>query len=175
MPTVADVAGGVLIVLTVLLVIAFLGFKMYEGYNPNNRISRRIEVFSNTPRIKAARNSIKGFFNFCWKAFWTLTALWIGYVFVVWYFDESHWYPREREIPVFFNASQWVEGEIKTCNSGKATTPQDPDAEIKNIFCSLEPNEFHVLKVKFWGPIKADRDKAWKCERSQPIMTCSLQ
>ena len=175
MPTVEEVAGAILVVLLILFVVALLVFKVYEGYNPNNRLSRRIEVYSNTPRIKAVLDSLKGLFNFCVKVFWTLLVLWIGYVFVVWYFDESDWYPREREISVFFKANQWIESEIKTCSSPKATTQKDPDAEIKNIFCTTEPDDFHILKVKFWGPIKADRDKMWKCERSLPTMTCSLQ
>lgn len=175
MPTVAEVAGVILVVLLSLFVMALLVFKVYEGYNPNNALSRRIEAFSNTPRIKAIRSSTEGLFNFCVKAFWTLIVLWVGYACVVWYFDESNWYPREREIPVFFKANQWIEGEIKTCASLKTTTSKDPDAEIKGLLCTTEPDEFHVLKIKFWGPIKADREKRWNCERSLPTMTCTLQ
>jgi hypothetical protein len=174
-PTVEEVGGVILVVLLILFVVALLVFKVYEGYNPNNTLSRRIELFSNTPRIKAVRDSLKELFNFCVKAFWTLLVLWIVYACGDWYFNESEWYPREREIPVFFKANQWIEGEIKTCASPKTTTPKDPDAELKNIFCTTEPEESHVLKIKFWGPIKADREKRWNCERSLPTMTCSLQ
>jgi hypothetical protein len=170
---VEEVADVILIVLLILFVVPLLVFKVYEGYNPNNRLSRRIEAFSNTPRIKAVRSSIAGFFNFCVKAFWTLTALWIGYACVDWYFTDSKWWPREREIEVYFKANQWVEGEIKTCLSNKTITSHDP--EIKTISCSTELNEFHVLKVTFWGPIKADSNKMWKCQRSQSSMTCTLQ
>jgi hypothetical protein len=92
-----------------------------------------------------------------------------------WYFNESDWHPREREIPVFFKANKWVEGEIQTCYSGKTTTPQEPDAEVKVISCSFEENEPHVIRVKFLGPIKADSDKEWKCERLQTTIGCRLQ
>jgi hypothetical protein len=38
MPTVADVAVALLLVLIISLVIALVVFKVYEGYNPNNRL-----------------------------------------------------------------------------------------------------------------------------------------
>ena len=92
-----------------------------------------------------------------------------------WYFEKSNWYPREREIEVFFKAYQWIEGEIQTCYSPHEVDRKDPDAEIKVIYCSSEQRESHVLRVKFWGPIKDDKDKVWKCERSPTAMTCRLQ
>jgi hypothetical protein len=76
---------------------------------------------------------------------------------------------------VFFNAHQWIDGEIQTCYSNIYTTEKMPDAELKQIACSFSGDESHVLKVKFWGPIKADRNRVWKCERSSTTMTCRLQ
>jgi hypothetical protein len=63
-------------------------------------------------------------------------ALWLVFLCADWYFNESVWYPREREIEVFFKAHQWIEGEIQTCYSGKSN-PKAPDNEIKTISCSL--------------------------------------
>jgi hypothetical protein len=36
-------------------------------------------------------------------------------------------------------------------------------------------DERHVLQVKFWGPIAADRNKEWKCTRESASLTCRLQ
>jgi hypothetical protein len=36
---------------------------------------------------------------------------------------------------------------------GEDHNSQEPDAEVKVISCSFEEYEFHVIRVKFLGPI----------------------
>lgn len=141
---------------------------LYLRYNPKSRLRKGVEAFWNTPAIKTFR-------EFIWKAFLVLSLGWIAIISIQYYFTDSGWYPREKEVEVFFKAQQWIDGEIQTCYSAQSTTPKTPDAEITAISCSFEQTESHVLRVKFWGPIGADRGKVWKCERSQSAMTCKLQ
>ena len=94
----------------------------------------------------------------------------IGYAAVHYYTNESGWVPRNREIEVYVHASNWVVGELKICRS----LPTEDKAELTVLFCS-DDAESHTLKVKFWGPITADRNKMWKCEREFASLTCKLQ
>jgi hypothetical protein len=104
-----------------------------------------------------------------WRGFWFILL----FILAAYYFNESSWYPREREIEVFFKAHQWIDGEIKTCYSDQSKP--STDGELTFISCGgIELNESHLFRVKFWGPIKADKSKVWKCERSQTGMTCRL-
>ncbi len=154
--------------IVLLFILSVFALMAYHGYNPKNRITSGIAAFWNAPGVTKTRREI-------WRGFWFILFLVVGGYSVEYYFNESDWYPREREIEVFFKAHQWIDGEIQTCSSLQSTTPKTPDAEVTMISCSSEQNESHVLRVKFWGPIKADKNKAWKCERSQSAMTCSLQ
>jgi len=164
MPAEEDVIIGIFL----LLIVCVLGFAIVHVNYPKNKLSRGLEAFWNTPAIKEFR-------MFIWKAFWVLLLGGIAITCIDYYFNESSWYPREREVEVFFKAHQWIDGEIQTCFSVQSTTPKTPDAELTTISCSSEKNESHVLRVKFWGQIKADKTKMWRCERSQSAMTCSLQ
>jgi hypothetical protein len=151
-----------------LIMLSAFGFLLYLRYNPNSRLRKGVEAFWKTPAIKQFR-------IFIWKVFWVLFLGWIAVVSIQYYFTDSGWYPREKEVDVFFKAHEWIDGEIQTCYSAQFTTPKTADTEIATIACSFDPSESHVLRVKFWGPIRADRNKVWKCERSQSAMTCRLQ
>jgi hypothetical protein len=164
MPTVDEILEWII----VLFILSAFVLMVYHRVNPKNRLSRGLEAFWNAPGITQTRREI-------WRGFWFIVLLVVGGYGIEYYFNESSWYPREREVEVFFKAHQWIDGEIQTCYSVQSTTPKTPDAEVTIISCSYEQNESHVLKVKFWGPIKADKKKVWKCERSQSAMTCSLQ
>jgi hypothetical protein len=109
------------------------------------------------------------------------TILWHGFiglyvllvlVFVGYAVSESGWIPRTREVLVWAKAQRWMIGEIKTCVSSGLSKE---DMEIEALVCDEENFEHHVLQVKFWGPIKADRTKQWKCTREQESLTCKLQ
>jgi len=109
------------------------------------------------------------------------TILWHGFIglylllvlVVIGYaVNESGWIPRTREVLVWVKAQPWMIGEIKTCvSSGRSKE----DMEIEALVCDEENLEHHVLTVKFWGPINADRTKQWKCTREQEALTCKLQ
>ena len=155
-----DVLGWILTLLT----LAMIAFAVYDAFNPNNRVHRSVE---NSSAIKALRNWVQVTSEApgAGKRFKAiLYSLIFTFVLVThpglnpfdWYFDKSNWYPREREIEVFFKAHQWIEGEIQTCYSPHEVGRKDADAEIKSIYCSSEQIESHVLRVKFWGPIKDD-------------------
>jgi hypothetical protein len=163
MPTVDEVLGWFVL----LFIASAVALAVYHGINPKNRISRGIEGFWNAPGIARTRREI-------WRGFWFIVLLWLGGISIEYYFNESGWYPRQREIEVFFKAYQWIDGEIKTCYSDQSRTSKT-DGELTFISCGFELNESHLFRVKFWGPIKANKNKVWKCERSQSAMTCSLQ
>jgi len=175
MATLGEVIGWIVLLLFVLLVAAVFPLMVYHGYNPKNRISRGISAFWNSGGIKTIRRLVGVGFKVVWWVFCFFFVVWLVYLCADWYFTDSGWYPREREVAVFFKANQWLDGEIKTCYSGKSTTQYDPEAELTAISCPLEGNESHVLRVKFWGPIRADREKVWKCKRFQTKVTCWLQ
>jgi hypothetical protein len=154
MPTVGKIIAWNIL----LLVVVVLAFIMYDGWN--------------SPANPTVRTLVRGISKLFWVVSCILFVIYLVFVCADWYFNDSDWYPREREIEVFFKAHQWIEGEIQTCSSGQSAIP---DIEIKTISCSLELNESHVMRVKFLGPIKADKNKVWKCERSQSAITCRLQ
>ena len=124
----------------------------------------------NAPEIKRLR-------KFIGRAF----LLWLAALCIDYYVHDSGWYPQQREVAVFFDPSDWIGGEIRTCYSILF------NGEFFSIDCSLETQETkrdgifghspenHVLPVRFWGSLKADINKLWKCERSQTTMTCKLQ
>jgi hypothetical protein len=150
----------------ILFVTGLIGFAIAHYLNPKNRLSRALEAFWNTPRVAQIRRDI-------WRGFLFIVLLWLTAQSVNYYFNESSWYPREREVEVFFKPHQWIDGEIKTCYSDQ--TKKTTDGELISISCGFEQDESHVLRVKFYGPIKAEKNKLWKCERSQTGMTCRLQ
>ena len=96
----------------------------------------------------------------------------LAYVAIAYYFIESGWYPRTREVIVYCKAHDWVNGELQICYSSQGETP---DGELATISCSTNRDESHLLRVKFWGPIRADKDRVWKCERLPSSLTCKLQ
>jgi hypothetical protein len=164
-PTSPAIAYRILLWIILLFILSACGLLVYHGYNPQNKLTKPIDAFWSAPGVTKVRKLIRG-------VFWFILLL-LAVPIISYYYNESPWYPREREVAVFFEAHQWIEREIRTCYS--EATEKTPDAELTAISCSLEGNEFHVLRVKFWGPIRADRHKAWKCERSQTSMTCRLQ
>jgi hypothetical protein len=164
MPSAEDVIGWIL----TLLIMGVLGLAVWHGLKPKNPASRGLEAVWNYPAIKQFRMLI-------WKAFWVCFLGYLVIVFISWYFEESGWYPREREVQVYFKAREWLDGEIQTCYSNAYTTDKGPGAELKQIVCTFNVDESHVLRVKFWGPIKADKNRVWKCERSSTTMICRLQ
>jgi hypothetical protein len=87
--------------------------------------------------------------------------------------EKSGWIPRTREIPVYVKAQRWVTGEIKTCESLATREPQELGVLVCDEDTTLD--EYHVLQVKFWGPITTDRNKEWKCVRETASLTCKLQ
>jgi hypothetical protein len=163
MPSTEDLVGWFF----AILIFAVIGLAVWHQVNPKNPISRGLEAFWNTPDVKSVR-------LFLWKAFWVCFLGFLAISFISWFYEESGWYPRQREVQVFFKAHEWIEGEIQTCYSAAEVTAKKPDAEVTALACSTE-TESHVLKVTFWGPIKADKGKVWKCERSSTTMTCRLQ
>jgi hypothetical protein len=133
MPTVGKIIAWIIL----LLVVAVLAFMVYDGYNPNSRIRRRIEAFWNSPAITNVRTLVRGIFKLVWVVSSFLFVIYLVFVCPDGHFNDSDWYPREREIEVFSKARQWIEGEIQTCYSEQTTTSKDPDTEIKTISCSL--------------------------------------
>jgi hypothetical protein len=120
--------------------------------------------FWNAPATKRLR-------KFIGRAF----LLWLVALCIDYYVHDSGWYPQQRVVAVFFHPSDWIEGQIKTCYSILF------NGEFFGIDCSPERDgifryspENHVLPVRFWGSLKADTNKLWKCERSQTTMTCKL-
>ena len=132
MPTLEDIVGWFFLILFVTVI----GLAAWCYANPTNPVSHGLERFWNTPAIKQFR-------VFIWKAFWVCSLGYLVIAFVSWYFEESGWCPRQREVPVFFKAHQWIEGEIQTCYSGLSVTEKTPDAELTAISCGFEENESH--------------------------------
>ena len=126
--------------------------------------------FWNAPGIKRLR-------KFIGRAF----LLWLAALCIDYYVHDSGWYPHKREVAVFFDPSDWIEGEIATCYSilfngefyGIDCSPETEETKRDGIFRYSPEN--HVLPVRFWGSLKADTNKLWKCERFQTTMTCKLQ
>jgi hypothetical protein len=93
----------------------------------------------------------------------------IVYLFV----ENSGWIPRTREVSVYVKPENWIVGEIKSCASLQSKEKE----EIGVLLCDQNQMLFepHVLQVRFWGPIKPDRNKEWKCTREAASLTCRLQ
>lgn len=163
MPTTEDIVGC----LFVALIFAVIGLFAWHQVNPKNPVSRGLQAFWNEPDVKSVR-------VFIWKAFWVCFLGYLAISFISWFYEESGWCPKQREVEVFFKAHQWIDGEIQTCYSSVSATVKNTDAELTALACSSD-TESHVLKVTFWGPIRADKNKIWKCERSSTTMTCKLQ
>jgi len=77
--------------------------------------------------------------------------------------------PQTREIPVYFKAYQWIPGAFEDCYS----TVEQKD-EVSMLVCG-DSNEEHEMNVEFYGDLKPDRNKTWKCQRGQTSITCKLQ
>jgi hypothetical protein len=94
-------------------------------------------------------------------------------VFLYAFVENSGWLPRMREVSVYVKPENWMTGEIKSCAS-LASRESD---EIAVLLCDQSEMVFepHVLEVRFWGSIKPDRDKEWKCSRGPASLTCKLQ
>jgi len=93
----------------------------------------------------------------------------IVYAFV----EESGWIPRTREVSVYVKPENWMTGEIKSCDSLQSKEKTEIAVLLSDQNQMLfEP---HVLQVRFWGPIKTDRNKEWKCTREAASLTCRLQ
>lgn len=93
------------------------------------------------------------------------------------YFNDSGWYPRTREIPVYAKASDWVMGELKMCFSSESAG----NSELTALVCDAGSMENHTLNVTFWGPLTTERPKLWECERGREVgrerewsITCRL-
>jgi hypothetical protein len=141
-------------------------------------VSRCIEALTK-PRSKPFWNApvIKRLRKFIGRGF----LLWLAALSIDYYVQDSDWYPQQREAAVFFHPSDWIEGEIRTCYSilfngeffGIDCSPETQETKRDGIFRYSPEN--HVLLVRFWGSLKADANKLWKCERFQTTMTCKLQ
>jgi hypothetical protein len=94
--------------------------------------------------------------------------------------DKSGWLPRNREVKMYTNTVGWINGESKMCFSypkdNKSHDSEDDKSDISELLCndsSLQNS--HMLKVRFWGSVRSDRFKLWKCERADDSITCKLQ
>jgi len=89
--------------------------------------------------------------------------------------DESGWIPHTKDVLVSVDTRNWIPEEVKMCVSAKAKEKK----ELATVFCFDGDNDSSSqsrrLKVKFWGSIKADKGKLWKCTRGQEFLTCKLQ
>src|SRR5260370_25390960 len=108
-------------------------------------------------------------YTFLSVAFVLLVVGGIVYAFV----EESSWILRTREVSVYVKPENWMTGEIKSCASAQSKEKE----EIGVLLCDQNQMLFepHVLQVRFWGPIKPDRNKEWKCTREAASLTCRLQ
>jgi hypothetical protein len=80
--------------------------------------------FWNAPEIKRLR-------KFIGRAF----LLWLAALCIDYYVHDSGWYPQQRKVAVFFDPSDWIGGEIRTCYSILF------NGEFFGIDCSLETQE----------------------------------
>src|SRR5216683_7100259 len=106
MPTMEDIIGWFLL----LLLAGVIGLGVAHVVNPKNKLSRGIEAFWESNSIKNFRRSVRILFWFC-------VVSWLVVASIDYYFNDSGWYPREREVEVFFKANKWIDGEIQTCYS----------------------------------------------------------
>ena len=140
-----------------LIVGGLIGFPVLGYLLSNNKLK--------PPFLKPAK-AIHTFFS---VAFVLLVVGGIVYAFV----EESSWIPRTREVSVYVKPENWMTGEIKSCASAQSKEKE----EIGVLLCDQNQMLFepHVLQVRFWGPIKPDRNKEWKCTREAASLTCRLQ
>ena len=116
----------------------------------------RFMPFWNAPEIRRLR-------KFIGRAF----LLWLAAVWIDYYIHDSGWYPQPREVAVFFNHGDWIQGEIRTCYSilfngkffGIDCSPETQEIKRDGVFGYSPEN--HVLRVRFWGSLKADTNKLW--------------
>lgn len=90
--------------------------------------------------------------------------------------DDSGWIPHDKDVPVSVDTRNWIPEEVKMCASAKTSDKK----ELAALVCydtdnDSDSGQSHVLKVKFWGSIQADKDKLWRCTRGQDFLTCKLQ
>jgi len=124
MPILDDVIGWIFI----LFFVGLFALIFTLVFVPKSRISRGVQAFWDTAAIVRFRKFFYGLFMLLFFGFIVIGA-------AVYYVTESGWYPREREVEVFFKAHQWVDGEIQTCYSSQLTTSKTTDAEITVISC----------------------------------------
>jgi hypothetical protein len=151
----------------IIIIIGALALKIHNRFRPKPKIQRGVEAFFNAEPIERLVGAFRKFLVYCFYLVLIAACLY-GWVY------ESGWYPRTREVGVFFVPSKWVVGELKTCYSH----PSEQRAELTALFCenyTTSPDEYHLLNVTFWGTITTERDKIWKCERGQSSLTCKLQ
>ena len=163
-PTMDEIIGYGFLWLLLGLFLFLLFLAIYKGIKPDNKVQRRIDAFFERKSVKALVQTIS-------VGFWLIVGLSFGGSLVVYYFTESAWFPRTREVPVYANVFTWVTGELKTCYS-ELTPSKD---ELAYLVCDAEAKDYHLLKVRFWGTITTEREKSWKCEREEASLTCKLQ
>ncbi len=134
-----------------------IGFMVLGYLVSNNKLK--------PPLLKPA----KALYTLFSVTFVLLIVVGIIYAFV----EESSWIPRSREVSVYVKPENWMTGEIKSCASLQSREKE----EIGVLLCDQNQMLFepHVLQVRFWGPIKPDRNKEWKCTREPASLTCRLQ
>ena len=107
------------------------------------------------------------------KVVGTLFAVYAVFVFAILFYKD--WIPITRDVLVSVDTRNWIPEEVKIC----ASTVSKAQRELVALACldgnGRETAQTHILKVKFWGSIQADRDKVWKCTRGQEFLTCKLQ
>lgn len=147
------------IVLMLAVTGSIIGFLVLGYFVSNNKLKGTL------------RRSLHGLYFFIWACIPGAILI----ASVNYYFTESGWYPRTREVNVYFKAQEWVNGELRTCYSFSPSDQKTADDELAALFCGTNRDESHLLRVRFWGPIGADKDRTWKCERETSSITCKLQ
>jgi hypothetical protein len=89
--------------------------------------------------------------------------------------DDLGWIPHTKDVPVLVDTRSWIQEEVKACASVKAQ-----NKELSTLICydgdnGPDSGQSHILSVRFWGSIEADKDKLWKCTRGKEFVTCKLQ
>jgi hypothetical protein len=84
---------------------------------------------------------------------------------------ESAWIPHTKDVLVSVDTRNWIPEEVKMCALAKADEKKEPMA----LICYDGDNDSnsgqsHIVKVKFWGSIQADKNKLWKCTRGQATL-----
>jgi hypothetical protein len=151
-----------------LLMLCFIGFIFYLILNPKNRFAAAFDSWKKRRIVHAIGTALRAIFFLV-----VIAMILIGGL--NYYFTESGWLPRTREIVVYAEAAKWVPGELRECFSNEGSAKD----ELLALECPMEfeknADETHTLTVKFWGPITTERPKLWKCEREEKSLTCRLQ